>query len=392
MPRPLVYLDSAATSWPKPDTVAQAVLHCLRDVGANPGRSAHRLALDAERIRFDARLAVAELFGAPDPHRVVFTANATTALNLVLRGMLRTGDHVVTTGMEHNAALRPLRALQAEGVSVSIAPGDADGYVDHGAVAERLRPQTRLVVATHASNVNGIVLPIRAYAAAAHAHGVPLLIDAAQTGGCWPLDVIGDGVDLLAFSGHKGLLGPAGVGGLVLHPDFEPDRLAPLVRGGTGSRSEHELQPDFLPDKYEAGTPNTPGLAGLVAGVQYVLERSVADIRAHERALMLRLLAGLREVRGVCTCGPADPDRCTAVVSLTADSLSPAELAQQLDERFDILCRPGLHCAPQAHRTLRTFPAGTVRLAPGPFTTPEDIDRTVAAVAEIVRGQPRAQE
>jgi cysteine desulfurase family protein len=386
---PLVYLDNAATSWPKPDVVETAMVRYLREIGASPGRSAHRLSNAAEGIRLDAREAVAELVGVRDPLRVVFTGNATAALNLVLFGLLNPGGHVVTTGIEHNAVMRPLRALESRGVRVTVVPCAADGSLGAAAVDAALRPDTVLVVANHASNVCGTVLPVREIAAVAHARGIPLLVDAAQTAGVWPIDLAADRIDLLAFTGHKGLLGPPGVGGLVISDAFDAERLPPRVHGGTGSRSEHEVQPGFLPDKYEAGTPNAVGLAGLAAGARFVLERTVAKVRQHEQALTARLLDGLAGVPGVTVHGSQNPARQTAVVSFTVCGRSTSDVAAQLDERYGVLCRPGLHCAPQAHRTLGTLPGGTVRFSPGLFTTPAEIDQALAAVRRLVEtGSP----
>jgi len=379
----MIYLDNAATSWPKPESVAEAMTRFLHDIGATPGRSGHRLAHAAERVRFQAREAVAELFGATDPLRVVFTINATTAINLVLFGLLAPGSHVVTTGMEHNAVMRPLRALERRGVQVSIVPCGPDGTLDPATVPHCFRPNTQLVVVNHASNVCGTVLPVREIGALARKAGIPLLVDAAQTGGAWPIDLRRDNIDLLAFSGHKGLLGPSGTGGLVFGPEFDVKRLPPLIHGGTGSRSEHEVQPDFLPDKYEAGTPNTVGLAGLAAGVRWVLERGVTCIREHEAALLGRLLDGLRAVPGVRVFGTLDVRTQTAVVAFALVGKSPDTVAQALDERFGILCRPGLHCAPLAHRTLGTAPLGTVRFSPGPFTSVDEVEQAVCAVREL---------
>ena len=383
----MIYLDNAATSWPKPDCVHEAMLRYMRDVGANPGRSGHRLANEAERIRLDTREAITELFGVKDPMRVVFAYNATTALNLVMRGLLPPGTHAVTTGMEHNAVMRPLRALERQGVSVSIVPCGPDGTMDPDAIDEYVRPQTRLIVANHASNVCGTALPIREIGAIARRHRIPFLVDAAQTGGCWRIDLKADNIDLLAFTGHKGLLGPTGTGGLAIHDDFDIDLLPALLCGGTGSKSEHEEQPDFLPDKYEGGTPNIVGIAGLAASVRYVLDRSVDQIRAHERSLTRRLMDGLRSIPGLRLIGTRDADRQTAVVSFTVDGQSVSVLAHCLDEQFGIMCRPGLHCAPRAHHTLGTFPDGTIRFAPGPFSTEQEIDQAVAAVARLARAE-----
>lgn len=380
----LIYLDHAATSRPKPDCVAEAIRHALCEIGANPGRSGHRLANDAERVRFDAREALAKLVGVNDPTRVVFTLNGTHALNLALHGLLSPPAHVVTTGIEHNAVMRPLRALAQRGVEVDVAPGDLDGSLDPAEIERRIRPDTRLVVVNHASNVSGTLLPVREIGVRANSCGVPLLVDAAQTAGCVPLNLAADHIDLLAFTGHKALLGPMGTGGLIIRDDFDIERLPPLAQGGTGSRSEFDEQPPFLPDKFESGTPNIVGLAGLAAGVNYVQQRGIGAIRAHEQALTRQLLDGLGAIPGISLVGPRDPARQTAVVSFRAAGQSVADLAHALDERFHIMCRPGLHCAPRAHQTLGTFPDGTVRFAPGLFTTATEIDRAIAAVRQVV--------
>jgi cysteine desulfurase family protein len=380
----MIYLDNAATSWPKPDCVIAAMEGFLREVGASPGRSGHRLAAEAERVRLDAREAVAEVVGVDDPLRVVFMLNATEGLNLVIRGLLPAGSHVVTTGMEHNAVMRPLRAVERDGVAVSVVPCAQDGSLDAGAVAAHVRAETRLIVVNHASNVCGTVLPIREIGAIASERGVPFCVDAAQTVGCRPVDLEADNVDLLAFSGHKGLLGPSGTGGLVFGRGFDVEQLEPLIRGGTGSGSEHEEQPGVLPDKYESGTPNVVGLAGLNAGARYVLERGVEEIGRHERALTKRLIDGLESIGGVRVLGTRDPELRTGAVSFVVAGRSSSEISQGLDERFGIMSRPGLQCAPAAHRTLGTLPEGTVRFGVGPFTTVDEIDEATRAVSELV--------
>ncbi|MEW6199858.1 MAG: aminotransferase class V-fold PLP-dependent enzyme [Planctomycetota bacterium] len=379
----MIYLDNAATSWPKPEGVADAMVRFLRDVGANPGRSGHALANAAERVRLDAREAVAALFNLSDPFRIIFTAGATTAINLVLHGLLTPGSHVVTTGIEHNAVMRPLRALEARGVSVTVVPGRPDGSLEVTSIERCLTPATRLIVVNHASNVCGTVLPVREIGALAQARGIPLLVDAAQTAGVWPIALGADRIDLLAFSGHKGLLGPTGTGGLAISESFDIDRLPPLIQGGTGSRSEQEVQPDFLPDKYEAGTPNIVGLAGLVASVRYVLDRGVEAIRRHDHDLAARLIAGLKGIAGVQVYGTGNAARQVAVVSFNIAGRTCAEVASSLEQDFGVLCRPGLHCAPVAHRTLGTLPGGTIRFAPGLFTTSDEIHRAVDAVRRV---------
>ncbi|MGI6207335.1 MAG: aminotransferase class V-fold PLP-dependent enzyme [Anaerolineae bacterium] len=381
----MIYLDNAATSWPKPPEVAQAMCDFLERAGGNPGRSGHSLSIEAGRVVYRVREQVAELFSVADPLRVIFTLNATHALNLALKGLLRPGDHVVTTGVEHNAVMRPLRRLEAEGVQVTVVPCHSDGSLNPAAIREALRPATRLVTMTHASNVVGTILPVAEVAAIAHEGHALLLVDAAQTAGALPLDMGALGIDLLAFTGHKSLLGPPGTGGLILGPNVDPNALAPLIEGGTGSRSESEQQPPDLPDRYESGTPNGVGIAGLGAGIAWVQEQGVDTIRERERELVAALIEGLSQIPGVTVYGSKDPDRCVAVVSFTAEGHTVSEIGFRLDEEYGVLCRVGLHCAPAAHRTIGTFPSGTVRLSPGPFTSMSNIEATVAAVAKVVR-------
>lgn len=377
------YLDNAATSWPKAPGVISAMVRFLEEVGANPGRSGHRRSIAAGRTVYRTRAALATLLGLADPLRVVFTANVTQALNLALRGLLRPGDHVVTSGMEHNAVMRPLRALEAEGIGLTVVPCSRQGLLDPQEVRRALRPATAMIVLNHASNVCGAILPVAEVGQIARQSGLLFLVDAAQTAGVLPIAMEEMGIDLLAFTGHKGLLGPTGTGGLAIGPRVPLERFQPLVRGGTGSRSEHEVQPDFLPDKFESGTLNAVGLAGLLAGLEYLQERGLAAIRAHEIELTGRLLAGLAAIPGVTVYGPADAAQQVAVVSFNVAGRTPADIAEQLDERYDIACRPGLHCAPSAHRTLGTFPTGTVRFGLGPFTTAAEIDLAVQAIAEL---------
>jgi len=381
----MIYLDHAATSWPKPPAVIKAMSVFLERAGGNPGRSGHRLSIEAARIVYDARETIAELFHAPDPLRVIFTLNVTHAINLALRGSLRPGDHVVTSSMEHNAVMRPLRALERQGIRLTMVSCAPDGMLDPADVARAMSAATRLVVINHASNVTGTILPVAEVAAIAHAAGVPILVDAAQSAGVLPIDVQAMGIDMLAFTGHKGLQGPPGTGGLVLNTSVDPSTLDPLVRGGTGSHSEFEEQPDDLPDKYESGTPNGAGIAGLAAGVRWVAERTVEAIRAHEMALTQALLDGLSAIPGVTVYGPRDAGRCTGVVSFTIAGQHVSDIGLRLDDEFAILCRVGLHCCPAAHRTIGTFPAGTVRLSPGVLTSHQDIQQTIAAVRRIAR-------
>lgn len=381
----LIYLDNAATSWPKPPGVAAAMAECLSTAGGNPGRSGHRLSLAAGRAMYEVREALAELLGAPDPLRVIFTHNATAAINLALAGLVRPGRRVVCASMEHNAVMRPLRALVQSGVELEVVQCAPDGTLDPAAMARAVTPGTRLVVVNHASNVTGTLAPVAAVAEVVRRAGALLLVDAAQTAGTYPIDMEALGIDLVAFTGHKGLLGPPGTGGLILNKRVDPAELAPLVRGGTGSRSEEEVQPEDLPDKYESGTPNFAGIAGLGAGLAFIRARGVAALRAHEMEMANILREGLRAIPGVTVYGPSDPEQRVAVVSFTAAGLPVSDIGFRLDEEFGILSRVGLHCAPAAHRTIGTFPGGTVRFAPGVFTTADEVWAAVRAVVEIVR-------
>ncbi len=389
----MIYLDNAATSWPKPPGVSQAMLHFLDQVGANPGRSGHRLSLEAGRIVYEAREAVAELFNAPDPLRLVWTANGTEALNLVFHGYLRPGDHVVTSSMEHNSVMRPLRTLVAGEtggpIELTIVPCSPEGFLQPADLEAALQPNTVLIVLNHASNVCGSLLPVREAGTLARRHQGPgdspclLLVDAAQTAGAYPIDVEADQIDILAFTGHKALGGPMGTGGLIIGSRLDVARLRPLKQGGTGSRSEQEVQPDFLPDMCESGTLNTVGLAGLLAGIRWIGEQDVRAIRQQEMALTARLLAGLQRLPGVKVYGGLDPARQTATVSFNIADREPSEVGLRLDDDYGILCRVGLHCAPAAHKTLGTFPTGTVRFGLSAFNTSDEVDAALQAVAEI---------
>lgn len=342
------------------------------------------MSIEAARVVYSAREAIAEFFNAPDPLRVIFTSNATYALNLAFRGLCKPGDRIVTTGIEHNSVMRPLRQLEREGVELVVVQCSPDGQLDFDAYTEALRSGATLVALNHASNVVGTLLDARRAVQMAHAAGALVLLDAAQTAGVVPIDIRHIGADLLAFSGHKGLLGPAGTGGLVIGESVDVSRMRPLVLGGTGSNSGHEDQPERLPDKFESGTPNSLGIAGLGEGVRFVLERGAKAIRERETAMTAALIEGLTGIDRVHVYGSRDPRLCTSVVSFTVDGLHVSEVAMRMEE-YAVMCRVGLHCAPTAHRTIGTYPEGTVRLSPGVFTTDDEIERTIEAVRDVVR-------
>jgi cysteine desulfurase family protein len=384
----LIYFDNAATSWPKPEATLAAMDRYSRTIGGSPGRSGHRLSIEAGRIVSDARETLAGLFGIDDPFRIVFTKNATEALNLSLNGLLAPGDHVITSGMEHNAVMRPLRELEKCGVELSIVACSGKGELDPQKLASAVKGNTRAIFLTHASNVTGTVMPVREAGRIAREHGLVFGVDAAQTAGSLPIRVGDMNVDLLAFTGHKSLFGPQGTGGLYLREGLEK-RIRPLTTGGTGSRSEFETQPDFMPDKFESGTINTVGLAGLAAGTGYLISEGLDSVRAREVMLTQMFLDGLEAIDGVRVYGPGGASSRIPVVSFNIDGMSPSEVAQILDERFGIMSRPGLHCAPAAHRTIGTFPGGTVRFSFGYFNTEEEIEYALDALAQVKRQKLR---
>jgi len=381
----MIYLDNAATSWPKPPEVLQAMTDVLERAGGNPGRSGHRLSIAAARVIYDTREEIARFFSISDPLRVIFTSNATYAINLALRGILKPGDHVVTSSMEHNAVMRPLRSLEKQGIRLGIVPCAADGSLDAKDFAKAVQAATRLVVVTHASNVVGTLLPVTEIASIAHEAGALLLVDATQTAGAISIDMRAMGIDLLAFTGHKKLQGPPGIGGLVIADNVAVSQIEPLIRGGTGSRSESEEQPNDLPDKFESGTANLAGIAGLGAGLKWVTERGIDEIRHHLKKLSQTLIDGLLALPKVRTYGTLDPECSVAIVSFTDTDKSVSEIGLRLDDEFGVLCRVGLHCAPAAHKTVGSFPEGTVRLAPGVFTTMDDVQKAIQAISEVVQ-------
>jgi len=378
-----IYLDNAATTFPKPDAVAQACERFLRSCGGSPARGHYPKAREAEGILVGCRAGLAELFSVSDPSRFVLTTNCTEALNLAIKSLLHDGDHVVTSDVEHNAVLRPLHAMHEQrGVGVSHVEASADGLIDPSAVRAAMRRTTKLVAITHASNVLGTVQDVAAIARVAHDAGARLLVDGAQAAGTVPTDLSALGVDVYAFSGHKGLLGPHGTGGLYVGPDVT---LEPLKEGGTGSFSEDPHQPDTIPDGMESGTPNMLGFAGLAAGIAWVAAKTVPSIRAHETALAGRFLRGASEIAGITCHGPTDPDARVGLVALSVAGMDPSDVGNLLWRRAGVMVRTGLHCAPLVHRRLGLEKAGTVRFGFGVFNTEEDVDAALAALGEIAK-------
>lgn len=386
MPAPhSIYLDNAATSWPKPPEVLAAMTRSFNDVGGNPGRSGHRLSIEAGRLVESTREAVAEFFHADDPLRVVFTANVTEALNLALCGLLRRGDHVITSSMEHNSTMRPLRMLEKDGVELTVVACAPDGTLDINRVEAAIQPNTRLIALIHASNVTGTLLPVAEAGRIARKHGILLLVDSAATAGAVQIDMERDCIDLLAFTGHKSLLGPTGTGGLVIGERVDVAAMRPLKYGGTGSHSSSEEQPAFLPDVFESGTLNVIGLTGLNASIRWLQERGIQALEARHQDILRRLLTGLSEIPSVTVYGTRNPAQQLATIAFNIGGISPSEAGFVLDDEFGIMCRIGLHCAPAAHRTIGTFPGGTIRFAPGIFTSNEDVQNALDAVRQLTR-------
>ncbi|HZX46526.1 MAG TPA: aminotransferase class V-fold PLP-dependent enzyme [Clostridia bacterium] len=376
----MIYLDNAATSFPKPERVYVEMDKCMRQYCANPGRSGHRLALEAGRAIYRTRERLCRLFNIESPMQVVFTSNATEALNLGIKGLLKEGDHVVTTSMEHNSVARPLTVLKAKGVRVTYVRCDSKGYLNPKDIERAIKKNTALIVITHASNVTGTLMPVKEVGCIAKEKGIPFMLDAAQTAGIYDIDVRDMNIDILAFPGHKGLMGPQGTGGLYISESLD---VLQMKEGGTGSRSEELDQPTMVPDRYESGTPNTAGIVGLGEGVAFILEKGTAAIREHEEELTGMLLQGLEQIKGVKIYGPADPRLQAGVVSINIGDGDSGEISYILDRSYGIATRSGLHCSPLAHRTIGTFDQGTVRFSIGYFNTREDIEAAVRAVEEI---------
>lgn len=387
-----IYLDNAATSWPKPREVYEAVEHYQREIGASAGRGAYVEGHEVQRHIDNCRRKIATLLGATEPRRVIFGFNGTDVLNIALHGIVCPGDHVVTSVAEHNSVLRPLRWLQDhQQVSVTYVACDANGILDPGAVLAAIEPKTKLVAITHASNVTGALQPIEAIGSGLQDCKTHFLVDAAQSLGHVPIDVKRSHIDLLAASGHKGLLGPLGTGVLYVGPGCEQE-LQGLRQGGTGTQSEVDVQPDELPHKFEAGNLNVPGLYGLAAGVTFLEQRGLTEVREHEIERTRSLRQQLAGIENVSLVGPPEAEKCTGVTSFNINGVEPQEVASLLDSAFNIQVRAGLHCAPRMHEALDTKQlGGTVRVSLGHFNTEDDIAAVVAAVSQIATSLSQAE-
>ena len=377
-----IYLDNASTSFPKAPGAAEAMYDYVKSCGCNVSRGGYDEAYQAEELVLDTRQRLTRLFHGPDCRNVVFTKNITESLNVLLKGLLHSGDHVLVSAMEHNAVMRPLTQLAARGIAFDRVPCGPDGSLRTEELAGLLRPETRAVVMLHASNVCGTLLPAAEVGAFCRDHGLLFVLDTAQTAGAFPIDMEAMHIDALAFTGHKGLLGPQGIGGFILRPELAR-RMEPLLSGGTGSVSHSEEVPAFMPDRFEAGTLNLPGIMGLHAALVWLEREGIHRIRQHELALTARFLEGLRDIPRLRAVGRRGPEGRAAVVSVACEGIDPAFLADALGRECGVLTRVGLHCAPNAHRTLGTYPAGTVRFSFGPWNTEAHADAALAALREL---------
>ncbi|MEI7028012.1 aminotransferase class V-fold PLP-dependent enzyme [Paenibacillus sp. y28] len=380
----VIYFDNAASSWPKPGAVSEAMMRSLEDAAANPGRGSHQMAVQASRVLFEARKNLAKLFGVKNPNDISFALNTTMALNQAIKGFVKPGQHVVSTSLEHNSVRRPLEFLkETRGVEVSYVSSQEDGTIDWNELVSVVRPDTSLLVLSHGSNLLGSIFPIQYIAKLKKSFPqLKVLVDAAQTAGTLPIHVEQMEIDMLAFPGHKGLLGPQGTGGLYIHPELE---LEPVFHGGTGSQSEAIGQPNVRPDKYESGTQNTVGIAGLNAGVKFVLEQKLEAIHQKEWAFTQKIMEALQGINRLHLLGPKLGENRTGIVSFYHEGVDASEMAFILDQSFQIAVRSGYHCTPLAHEVAKTVGKGAVRASVGYFTTEEEVDTLIDAVTQICR-------
>lgn len=379
-----IYMDNGATSFPKAPGVGEAMRQYIEDIGVNVGRGAYAEAYDAQRVVLDTREKLAHLFGAASPSDVIFTKNVTESLNLLLKGLLSPGDHIITSSVEHNAVMRPLTSLEKKGVEVTRVLVDQQGNLDLQDFFKCIKTNTKAVIMTHASNVSGTVLDLAPVGSFCRSNGIWMLVDAAQTAGLIPVSLETLKADAICFTGHKGLLGPQGIGGIAFRRALA-DVVDPLIEGGTGSASESEVQPMMMPDKFEAGTPNLPGIYGLHRALEYLEEIGIETIHQHEIMLVERFWDALHAAPGIRWVGRQDVQWRTGVVSLDFEHSDNAEVAAELEQTYAISTRVGMHCAPAAHKALGTFPKGTVRFSFSGFTTEKEVDTAVNAILEIVR-------
>ena len=379
-----IYLDNASTSFPKAPTVATAMSDYITNRGININRGSYALAYDVEDIIYTTRQRLNTLFNGHDPSHVIFTQNVTMSLNMVIKGILKAGDHVLVSSMEHNAVMRPLTQLLDKGIAFDIIPCDKTGSIQLESMDSLIRPNTVAMIINHASNVCGTIQPLESIGPICKAHNLQFIVDAAQTAGVIPIDVKACHIDALCFTGHKGLLGPQGIGGIILTKEMAQN-LTPLIAGGTGSFSHLETMPTHMPDAFEAGTLNLPGIIGLNEGLAYIESQGMENIHNHELALTQSFLEGLQSIDGINIVGKQNIQDRTAVVSITIDGMDPASIAYELESNYHIMTRVGLHCAPRAHQTLETYPEGTVRFSFGYANTHKDVETALSALHRIVK-------
>lgn len=377
-----IYLDHAATSFPKPECVKKAVVDYMTNIGVNVNRGGYESAYNTASIVYETRKQLCELFDFPKCENVIFTENITYALNFILKGLLKSGDHVLVSSMEHNAVMRPLIQLEKQGVTFSRISCEKDGELMVDTMESFVKKNTKAVVMTSASNVCGTHMPLEKVGQFCKEHGLIFIVDSAQTAGVFPISMTKMGIDVLAFTGHKGLLGPQGIGGFLVK-DEVANKMEPLITGGTGSLSDSEETPDFLPDKFEPGTLNLPGIFGLHASLTYLKEIGLSTIQEKEMRLLKQLLEGLRTIKGVRIIGKDGIENRSAVVSIQCDFMDEAELSFVLDQEYGIMTRVGMHCAPNAHKVLGSFPRGTVRFSIGYGTEKEDVDAVIQALKKL---------
>ena len=379
-----IYLDNASTSFPKAPNVASAMADYITNCGININRGSYSLAYDVEDIIYTTRQRLNTLFNGHDPSHVIFTQNVTMSLNMVIKGLLKSGDHVLVSSMEHNAVMRPLTQLLDKGITFDTIPCDSTGFIQMDSIEPLIRPNTVALIINHASNVCGTIQPLESIGPICKAHNLQFIVDAAQTAGVIPIDVKACHIDALCFTGHKGLLGPQGIGGIILTKEMAQN-LTPLIAGGTGSFSHLETMPTHMPDTFEAGTLNLPGIMGLNEGLSYIESQGMENIHNHELALTQAFLEGLQSIDGINIVGKQNIQDRTAVVSITIDGMDPASIAYELESTYYIMTRVGLHCAPRAHQTLGTYPEGTVRFSFGYANTLKDVESALSALNTIVK-------
>ena len=379
-----IYLDNASTSFPKAPTVATAMSDYITNRGININRGSYALAYDVEDIIYTTRQRLHTLFNGHNPSHVIFTQNVTMSLNMVIKGLLKAGDHVLVSSMEHNAVMRPLTQLLDKDITFDTIPCDSTGSIQMDSIEPLIRPNTVALIINHASNVCGTIQPLESIGPICKAHNLQFIVDAAQTAGVIPIDVKACHIDALCFTGHKGLLGPQGIGGIILTKEMA-QTLTPLIAGGTGSFSHLETMPTHMPDAFEAGTLNLPGIIGLNEGLDYIESQGMENIHNHELVLTQSFLEGLQSIDGINIVGKQNIQDRTAVVSITIDGMDPANIAYELESTYHIMTRVGLHCAPRAHQTLRTYPEGTVRFSFGYANTHKDVESALSALNTIVK-------